>query len=110
MITSTLAQASLLLGTLVMVLGAIGLLRFPDFFSRTHAASMTDTAGAGFILLGLMFLSGWNLVTLKLAVILIFLLTTSPTAGHALAQAATADGIRPLGRIETDDQDEDATA
>lgn len=106
MITHTLAQACLLLGTVAMVLGAFGLLRLPDFFSRTHAASMTDTAGAGLILLGLMFLSGWNLVTLKLAVILIFLLTTSPTAGHALAQAATADGIRPLGQVEPDDDDE----
>ncbi len=101
-----LSQASLLIGTIVMLLGALGLVRFPDFFSRTHAVSMTDTAGAGFILLGLMFMSGANLVTLKLGVILIFLLTTSPTAGHALAQAATTDGIRPSGEIESDDEGE----
>ena len=99
------SEACLLLGTIVMMLGAVGLLRFPDFFSRTHAVSMTDTAGAGFILLGLMLLSGLNLVTLKLAVILIFLLTTSPTAGHVLDQAATTDGFHPQGEIEADDKD-----
>ncbi|MGJ8668197.1 MAG: monovalent cation/H(+) antiporter subunit G [Oceanococcus sp.] len=105
MISHYISEACLLLGTIVMILGALGLLRFPDFFTRTHAVSMTDTAGAGFILLGLMVLSGLNLVTLKLAVILIFLLTTSPTAGHALAQAATTDGYRPLGDIESDETD-----
>ena len=107
MIAHYLSEASLLLGTVVMLLGAIGLIRFPDFFSRTHAVSMTDTAGAGFILVGLMLLSGLNLVTLKLGVILIFLLMTSPTAGHALAQAATTDGIRPQGEIEADARDTD---
>ncbi len=95
-----LANACLLLGSAVLIIGALGLLRLPDFFSRTHAASMTDTAGAGFMLLGLILLAGVSLVTAKLVLILLFLLLTSPTAGHALAQAAMADGRRPVGRIE----------
>ena len=95
-----LADACLAIGVLALVLGASGLLRFPDFFSRTHAASMTDTAGAGFILLGLALHAGASLVTLKLGFVLLFLLFTSPTAGHALAQAALADGQRPLGKKE----------
>lgn len=97
---SWLADACLALGSLALVMGALGLLRFPDFFSRTHAASMTDTAGAGFMLLGLSLYAGFSLVTFKLAFILLFLLFTSPTAGHALAQAALADGQRPLGKKE----------
>ncbi len=101
-ITLVLANACLLLGGVTMLIGALGLLRFPDFYSRTHSATMTDTAGAGFMLLGLMLLAGWQLITLKLVVILLFLLTTSPTAGHALAQAAMVDELKPLGLIEKD--------
>ncbi len=99
-----LANACLLLGSLVLITGALGLMRLPDFYSRTHAASMTDTAGAGFMLLGLILFSGVNLVTAKLLLILLFLLLTSPTAGHALAQAAMTDGRRPLGNIEEADE------
>lgn len=94
------ASACLLLGCVILLLGAFGLLRLPDFFSRTHAASMTDTAGAGFILIGLMLIAGANLISVKLLLTLIFLLATAPTAGHALAQAALADGQRPIGKIE----------
>lgn len=94
------ASLSLLIGIAILLLGAFGLLRLPDFFSRTHAVSMTDTAGAGFILLGLMLTAGFSLVSAKLLLILIFLLATSPSAGHALAQAAVADGQRPEGKIE----------
>lgn len=95
-----LAQACLLIGTLAIIFGALGLLRLPDFFARTHAASVTDTAGAGFILLGLALQAGFGLISLKLALVLVFLLMTSPTAAHALAQAATTDGVIPQGDIE----------
>ena len=108
MIIQFAADACLLIGATAMLLGAIGLLRFPDFFARTHATSMTDTAGAGFILLGLMLIAGASLITLKLAVILIFLLLTSPTASHALAQAALTDGERPLGNDDRSEDDKPA--
>ncbi len=97
-----LANTSLFLGSLILLLGVVGLLRFPDFFSRTHAVSMTDTAGAGFICLGLVLTAGWGLVSAKLVMILIFLLLTSPSSSHALAQAALVDGARPLGQVEKD--------
>lgn len=79
----------LLGGGFFLIVGAIGLVRMPDFFTRMHAASVTDTAGAGLMLLGLMLQGGWSLVTFKLFAILVFLLFTSPTATHALARAAT---------------------
>lgn len=104
MMLNFLSQACLLIGALSIVLGAVGLLRLPEFFSRTHAASVTDTAGAGFILVGLMLSTPLSLITAKLALVLVFLLMTSPTAGHALAQAATTDGMRPSGRIEDVDR------
>ena len=62
----------LLGGSFFCLTGALGLLRFPEFFSRIHAASLTDTLGASMILIGLMFQAGWGLALPKLILILIF--------------------------------------
>ncbi len=88
--------ACLLTGALFALTGGIGLLRLPDLFTRLHAAGMTDTLGAGLILLGLMFQAGFSLVTIKLLLILGFLLVTSPTSTHALAKAALHGKLKPL--------------
>lgn len=85
----------LLGGCAFMMIGGLGVLRFPDIYTRLHAASLTDTAGAGLILLGLMLQGGWSLVTVKLALILAFLFFTSPTSTHALARTALASGHEP---------------
>ncbi|MCP3980493.1 MAG: monovalent cation/H(+) antiporter subunit G [bacterium] len=91
-------------GSLFALVGGIGLLRLPDYFTRMHAAGITDTMGAGLILSGLMLQEGLSLVTFKLVAILFFLLVTSPTSTHALAQSAWSHGLRPAGT------DEDAPA
>ncbi len=85
----------LLGGGAVGVLGGLGLLRFPDFYTRLHAAGMTDTLCALLIVIGLALQSGISLLTLKLLLILLFLVFTAPTATHALARAAAVDGIAP---------------
>jgi multicomponent Na+:H+ antiporter subunit G len=85
----------LLTGGLFGVLGGIGLLRFPDFYSRLHAAGVTETSCALLIILGLAIQSGLSLLTLKLLLILLFLLFTAPTASHALARAAMLDPKGP---------------
>lgn len=77
------------------IVGAIGLLRFPDFYTRLHAAGITDTLGAWLILLGVLLqVESW-LVAIKLVLIVVFLFFTSPTATHALARAALATGLKP---------------
>lgn len=86
----------LVTGGFVSVIGAVGLVRMPSFFTRMHAASLIDTLGAGLILLGLMLQAGLTLVTVKLAVMGLLLLFASPTATHALAKAAVARGVDPL--------------
>ena len=96
-------------GTLFCIIGAAGVLRFPDFYTRTHAASITDTLGALLILTGLGLQAGKLaavdgtilsiLVVVKLAMVGGFILITSPTAGHALVKAAFAHGLK----VETDD-------
>lgn len=85
----------LTLGSFFCLTGAIGILRFPDFFSRAHAAGITDTMGAGLILIGLMFQAGWSLVLPKLVLILLFSLLASTTACHAMAKAALKSGMKP---------------
>ena len=78
----------LLGGGLFLLAGGIGLLRLPDFYTRIHAAGVTDTMGAVLILLGLGFQAGLDLVSAKLALIFLFLCFTSPASTHALAKAA----------------------
>jgi multicomponent Na+:H+ antiporter subunit G len=92
--------ALLMAGSLFAVVGGIGLLRLPDFFSRMHAGGMTDTMGAGLILAGLMFQSGLSLVTFKLLLITLLMLLSSPTSAHALAKSAISHGLRPLLSVE----------
>jgi len=84
------------IGGAFCVIGATGVLRMPDFFTRMHAASLVDTLGAAFILAGLMLQAGFSLVTVKLIAIGILLFFTSPVATHALARAALARGVQPM--------------
>jgi multicomponent Na+:H+ antiporter subunit G len=86
----------LLAGGAFCMIGGLGLVRMPDFFTRMHAASVTDTLGAGLMLLGLMLQAGFSLVTVKLIVVGLLIFFTSPTATHALAQAALARGLQPV--------------
>ena len=91
-----LSGVSLLIGVLAMLIGTFGLLKLPDVFSRIHAVGMLDTAGAGFIILGMLFYSGFTLISVKLAAIAIFLFFTGPIATHAVAQVAHRNGVSPL--------------
>ena len=83
-------------GAFFCLVGGIGLVRMPDFFTRVHAASVTETLGAGLLLLGLILKAGLTLVSVKLAIIGILIYFASPTASHALAKAALIAGIKPV--------------
>jgi multicomponent Na+:H+ antiporter subunit G len=95
MILDVLSWVLLVSGGLVGIIGGIGIHRFPDFFSRLHAAGITDTLCAALILLGLALQAGLSLVSFKLLLVFAFLIFTSPTASHALANAALHGGINP---------------
>jgi len=86
----------ILTGSAFVVIGTLGILRFPDVYSRMHAAGITDTAGAFALLIGMMIQAGIGLVSVKLFFILIFLFFTSPVSTHAVARAAENGGLRPL--------------
>lgn len=96
LILDLISFACLVSGSFFAVVGGIGIVRLPDFFARMHGGGVTDTLGAGLIMIGLIFQSGLSLVSVKLAMILFFLLISSPTSCHALAQAAIANGLQPL--------------
>jgi len=93
----------ILAGAFFFVVGAIGIYRMPDVFTRMHAAGISDTVGAGLLLIGMMFLAssgfedGFYFVVAKLGIILATIVFTSPIATHALAQAALHEGLEPEG-------------
>ena len=95
-IIDVLAAICLLAGSVFCVIGAFGLVRMPDFYTRMHAASVIETLGAGLILLGLGLLAGWTLVMVKLAIIGVLIFFASPSASHALARTALLQGVKPL--------------
>jgi multicomponent Na+:H+ antiporter subunit G len=88
--------AFILLGSFFSVTGAFGLLRMPDVFARIHAASLTDTLGAGSLILGMILQAGFSLVTLKLMILYGLFFFFTPVVTHALAQACLHERIEPL--------------
>ena len=95
--------ADLVAGGLFCIVGAVGMLRMPDFYTRMHAASVIETLGGGLILLGLMLQAGFTLITVKLLIVALLIFFASPTAAHALARAAMERGLRP--RLDDDRED-----
>ncbi len=87
---------SMAAGLFFVLAGTVGVLRLPDFYTRLHAAGMTDTLGAELILLALIFQADNLQMVLKLLLVAFFLLVTSPTATHAVAHAAYRAGLKPL--------------
>lgn len=88
--------ALLVAGGAFCLIGAIGVLRMPDFYTRAHAASVSDSLGAGFVIAGLVLQAGWTLPALKLAILALLILFTSPVATHAITKAALGRGVAPL--------------
>lgn len=88
--------ALIALGAAAIVVGALGIVRFPDFYTRLHGAGVTDTAGAELIVLAMILQAPSWIVVSKLVFIAIFLGLTSPVATHAIAHAAWMTGFRPM--------------
>jgi len=85
----------ILLGSFFTLVGAFGIVRMPEIFTRMHAASVIDTLGVGFLILGMCLQAGLGLVTLKLVFLLALFFFTGPVVTHALAQACLHQGVNP---------------
>lgn len=91
-----LSWAALMAGAAFYLIGAIGLVRMPDVFTRMHATSVSETMGVTLLVVGMAIQAGFTLVAVKLGIIWVVLMVTGPVASHALARAALHDGLRPL--------------
>ena len=85
-----------LTGIMFMLVGSIGILRLPDFFSRSHATSKSDTLGILFVISGLVVYEGFTQSGLKLILIILFIALSNPIGTHALARSAVRRGLKPL--------------
>lgn len=95
MFVEILSWLAILSGSVFLIIGAWGTVKFPDFWSRLHAVSVTDSAGMILLTLGMCLQAGFTLITFKLILIGVFLFITGPTATHAVANAALVSGFRP---------------
>jgi multicomponent Na+:H+ antiporter subunit G len=95
LLVETASWILILLGSAFTVVGALGLVRMPEVFTRMHAASVTDTLGVGLLILGMGLQAGLGLVTLKLFFLLLLFAFSAPVVTHALAQACLHEGIEP---------------
>jgi multicomponent Na+:H+ antiporter subunit G len=94
-ILDMLSWGLLVTGGFFVFVGGVGALRMPDFYTRMHAAGITDTLGTILVLAGVIVQAGLSLAAVKLLAIGVFLLLTAPTAAYALANAARLSGLRP---------------
>ncbi|MFW5918332.1 MAG: monovalent cation/H(+) antiporter subunit G [Haloferacaceae archaeon] len=88
-------------GTFFGLVAAIGVLRLPDLYTRSHATSKSDTLGAVLTLLAVAIAFGPHTPTVKTLLLLVFMFVTNPTAAHAIVRAAEDQGIEPW---TTDDE------
>jgi multicomponent Na+:H+ antiporter subunit G len=85
----------LAVGTSFFVAGSVGVLRFPDVYTRLHALTKADNLGLGFVVVALALHSGSLLVAAKLALVWVLVLVASATAGNLVSETARVSGIEP---------------
>jgi multicomponent Na+:H+ antiporter subunit G len=95
LILEILSGVMVVIGIFLFVSGTLGLLRLPDFYCRMHATGKCDTLGALLALTGLAVYNGFNLVSLKIICIVIFIFLANPTATHAIGRAALVSKVEP---------------
>jgi len=89
------AYLFIFLGLVFIFFGTLGIIRFPDIYTRLQTSSKCDAAGAVALLVGLMVREGLDSLSLRILIILMFLLLTNPVASHAIARSAAIRGIKP---------------
>ncbi|PWN06818.1 monovalent cation/H(+) antiporter subunit G [Rhodohalobacter mucosus] len=95
------------LGIAFILVGSVGIIRLPDFFTRTHAVSKSDTLGVIFVISGLVIYEGFTLSSLKLVLIILFIALANPVGSHALAKAAIKKGLK--AKLQDDIEEEKAS-
>jgi len=94
------ATGFILLGLVFLVIAAIGMVRLPDVYTRSHAVGLTDTWGAFFLLLGLALYQGFSFNAVKILIVLILLIFLNPVISHATVRAALRSGLEPWSKVK----------
>jgi len=94
------ATGFILLGLVFLVIAAIGMVRLPDVYTRSHAVGLTDTWGAFFLLLGLALYQGFSFNAVKILIVLILLIFLNPVISHATVRAAFRSGLKPWSKVQ----------
>ena len=94
-IQSTITVILVVLGAFFMFVGSFGIIRLPDFYSRSHAIGKSDTLGIMLVLAGLMVYEGFTPNSFKLVLAIVFVALSNPTGSHAIARAAFRHGLKP---------------
>jgi len=102
MIGNILGMTAVIGGAFFLLVGSMGLIRLPDFYSRNHATGKSDTLGMMLVIIGMMLIEGATLNSAKLLFALIFVFLTNPSGTHALANAALRSGLSPWFRDNTE--------
>ena len=90
-----LAIIFMIAGLFFLIVAAVGVIRFPDVYSRSHAVSLTDSLGAFLMLVGIALHEGLSINMLKILVVLILLYILNPVIAHATVRAALRSGLKP---------------
>jgi multicomponent Na+:H+ antiporter subunit G len=99
------AAVLLLAGSLLSAIAALGILRFPDVYTRLHAASKAGPLGAGLILLAVAFMAADWAIAIRCVLGFLFLILTSPVSAHLLARSALRAGTSPDARTSIQEYD-----
>ncbi|MDP3919470.1 MAG: monovalent cation/H(+) antiporter subunit G [Candidatus Omnitrophota bacterium] len=94
-IIHVLSMIFIVLGLLVLAAAAVGVLRLPDFYTRSHAIGVTDTLGTLMILTGIAGIVGFGTACVKLVFLFLFIYLANPTVTHVLVRAALKSGLKP---------------
>lgn len=95
MIINIIAGLFMVVGFFFVCVAAVGVLRLPDFYTRMHASGKSETLGVMLTLIGLAIYNGFNLVSLKIMLISLFILLGNPIGSHAISRAAFYSGVKP---------------
>jgi len=109
MIISFLSDICLFLGSFFTFTGALGLLRFPSFFTRLHAASVTESLAAPLLITGVILDTGFTLDSAKLVLIILIMVIANPTITHALCRAAAHGGVNPEMETKSSEKNQSQT-
>jgi len=89
--------ALIVVGLFFLVVAAVGMVRFPDVYTRSHAVAVTDSLGAFFLLTGLALYQGFSVNLIRILVVLVLLYVLNPVISHATVRAALRSGVKPWG-------------